>query len=151
MVVAFSSLPYLGTQIRTQGWMTPRTESARRAFLGEDIGSDSLIGGDSACLPSIKESIASTTSFYEDLRAREEQIKHGIGRRYRTRTQKGFLNIHSDPKRGPFCLDTIVGQLVEGQVVTSIAGEKYSNWVQHDAGWSIADFNGVTWLEPIED
>lgn len=84
------------------------------------------------------------------LLARRDELERGIGRRYITRTQKGFLNIHSDCESGPYALENIVGQLSEGRVVTSI--QNVGGWIKHDAGgWSISKFGGFTWLEPIEE
>mmetsp|Transcript_24071 Transcript_24071/g.33637 ORF Transcript_24071/g.33637 Transcript_24071/m.33637 type:complete len:214 (+) Transcript_24071:108-749(+) len=90
------------------------------------------------------------SSLLNSLRARQEELAVGIGKRYITRTQKGFLNIHSDPQSGPYAVDNIVGQLTESQIVTSIG--KFEEWIQHDAGgWSIAEFGGFVWLQPIDE
>lgn len=137
-----------GKRSRTVG---DRVVLARRAFIGDDAVGDALIGEDPSCPFSVRESAESSTSIYAALRAREKQINLGVGRRYVTKTQQGFLNIHADPNDGPFCVSNIVGQLVEGQHVTSV-GEPHGNWVKHDAGgWSIGKFNGVTWLELLDE
>ena len=85
------------------------------------------------------------------LKARQVAIENGIGKRYRVRTQKGFLNVHSSYEDGPYAIDNVVNQLVDGDIVRS-TGPRVENWIQHDAGgWSIALFGGFTWLEPLED
>mmetsp|Transcript_3817 Transcript_3817/g.5738 ORF Transcript_3817/g.5738 Transcript_3817/m.5738 type:complete len:151 (-) Transcript_3817:160-612(-) len=84
------------------------------------------------------------------LKIRQDQLKKGIGKRYIVRTQQGFLNVHSE-STNPFALDNIVGQLAEGDVVTSIDAYE-GDWVCHDkGGWSIASFRNFTWLEPIDE
>ena len=86
---------------------------------------------------------------YEELKHRQVQLDKGIGKRYKTRTQKGFLNIHSDPHSGPYNLDNVIGQLQEGQIVKSIE-PSVDDWIHHDAGgWSISNFEGFTFLEPL--
>jgi len=154
IAASFSSLPDPGRKLVTRDWATPpKVSSVRRAFVCDDeMGSGAfLIGEDPSRLLSTEEAAASTASIYADLRAREKQIKLGVGRRFVVRTTRGFLNIHDDPSKGPFRVDNIVGQLVEGQVVTSV-GEPHGDWVQHDSGgWSIAEYNDFTWLEPIEE
>lgn len=88
---------------------------------------------------------------FASLKARQVALQNGIGKRYRVRTQKGFLNVHSSYEDGPYETENIVNQLVDGDIVTSI-GPRVENWIQHDAGgWSIAIFGGFTWLEPLED
>jgi len=45
----------------------------------------------------------------------------------------------------------VVGQVYEGQIVKAIA-PRIDEWVKHDAGgWSIAEFEGFVWLEPLDD
>ena len=91
-----------------------------------------------------------TDPLHAYLKIRQDQLKKGIGKRYIVRTQQGFLNVHSDAKN-PFALDNIVGQLGEGDVVTSI-GVDDGDWVCHDkGGWSIARFSNFTWLVPIDE
>mmetsp|Transcript_18639 Transcript_18639/g.27624 ORF Transcript_18639/g.27624 Transcript_18639/m.27624 type:complete len:144 (+) Transcript_18639:1-432(+) len=86
----------------------------------------------------------------KSLKDRQKAISHGIGRRYITRTQKGFLNVHSKPT-DPYDVENIVSQLTEDQIVTSTGSSK-GDWIPHDAGgWSISKFGGFTWLEPIEE
>lgn len=92
-----------------------------------------------------------------DLQKRQYQLEKGIGKRYQTMTQKGFLNIHSDPYSEPYCLDNVIGQLCEGQIVTAI--DVHEDWIRHDAkiegtdqyGWSIRTFGGFTWLQALDD
>jgi hypothetical protein len=91
----------------------------------------------------------SISEFYEQLRLRQSQLDEGIGKRYITRTQKGFLNVHSYPG-DPFETENIVAQLCEGQIVISV-GPSVENWIEHDVGgWSIATFDGFNWLEPLD-
>jgi len=90
-----------------------------------------------------------SSALYEELKRRQVQLEKGIGKRYKTRTQKGFLNIHSDPHSGPYDVDNIIGQLQEGQIVRSV-GPPIDDWIHHDAGgWSISKFEGFTFLEPL--
>jgi len=87
---------------------------------------------------------------FESLRSRRQELAEGIGRKYIARTQRGFLNVHDTYQSGPFATDNIVGQLGEGQIVTSIS--KFGDWIEHDAGgWSISRFEGFTWLEPLDE
>ena len=86
---------------------------------------------------------------YASLRARQDEIKAGGGIRYKVQTQRGFLNVHSEPE-DPFATHNIVSQLQEGQIVTSV-GPPSGTWVQHDAGgWSVREFGGFQWLVPID-
>lgn len=97
-------------------------------------------------------SVLDDASLLKDLHARQDQIQSGIGRRYKARTQRGFLNVHNDTS-SPFSTRNIIGKLAEGQVVTSI-GPNEGEWVYHDAfggGWSISNFGGWQWLIPLED
>eukprot|EP00538_Stauroneis_constricta_P009471 CAMPEP_0119569582 /NCGR_PEP_ID=MMETSP1352-20130426/42127_1 /TAXON_ID=265584 /ORGANISM="Stauroneis constricta, Strain CCMP1120" /LENGTH=184 /DNA_ID=CAMNT_0007619161 /DNA_START=1 /DNA_END=551 /DNA_ORIENTATION=+ len=78
---------------------------------------------------------------YEALATRQTELENGIGVRYITRTQKGFLNIHHEPS-DPFATHNIVGELKEGQIVRSVAPAR-GGWVKHDAGgWSITRLCG---------
>ena len=93
---------------------------------------------------------AQDSLLFVDLQSRIEQLKSGIGKRYQTRTQRGFLNVHNDTSC-PFATHNILGQLVEGEVVTSIA-PKEGDWIKHSGGgWSISKFGGWQWLVPLED
>ena len=86
----------------------------------------------------------------QSLEARQKALSLGIGKRYVTRTQKGFLNVHYEPT-DPFDTANIVGQLEEGQIVTS-TGPARGLWIPHDGGgWSVSKYSGFTWLEPIEE
>ena len=90
------------------------------------------------------------SSLYESLRLRRKELADGIGRRYITRTQRGFLNVHDTYEYKPYVIDDIVGRLEEGQIVTSIGNA--GDWIKHDAGgWSISKFRGFTWLEPLDE
>eukprot|EP00439_Symbiodinium_sp_Y106_P063852 s1526_g9.t3 len=56
---------------------------------------------------------------------------------------RGFLNVHTEPD-DPYRADNVVGQLVEGQIVTGL--EEKGDWVFHDAGgWSIRFHGGFEW------
>jgi hypothetical protein len=92
----------------------------------------------------------SDTSVFQALNHRQKSLKLGIGKRYVTRTQKGFLNVHYEPS-DPYDTENIVNQLSEGQIVTA-TGPQRGPWIPHDAGgWSISKFGGFTWLEPIDE
>lgn len=96
----------------------------------------------------------STTDLYRQLESRQRDLKEGIGKRYICRTQKGFLNVHQEPSH-PYDLSNIVGQLWEGQIVTSLApssSHQDGSWIRHDhGGWSIRVFGGFVWLEPLNE
>ena len=93
---------------------------------------------------------SSSPSVFQALKDRQQSLKLGIGKRYVTRTQRGFLNVHYEPV-DPHKIDNVVGQLEEGQIVTS-TGPSRGFWIPHDAGgWSIAKYGGFTWLEPIDE
>ncbi len=86
----------------------------------------------------------------ESLKKRQYALQQGIGKRFVARTQKGFLNIHYEPTN-PHDTNNVVGQLHEGQIVTS-TGPIRGFWVPHDGGgWSVSKYGGFTWLEPIEE
>ena len=71
--------------------------------------------------------------------------------RYQVCTQKGFLNVHSDPRSGPFATDNVTNKLEEGAIVTSV-GEPFGTWIHHDSGgWSISKYEGHTWLKPVDE
>ena len=96
------------------------------------------------------EGLGDDSLLFLDLQSRIDQLKSGIGKRYQTRTQRGFLNVHNDTS-SPFSTHNILGQLVEGEVVTSIA-PKEGDWIKHSGGgWSISKFGGWQWLVPLED
>ena len=117
---------------------------------GEEL--DSALTPDPECVEAGGDS---SRELYESLRRRESDLSKGIGRRYVCRTQIGFLNVHSDPDGGPFDTSNVVGQLLEGQVVTSVAptdGDRDGPWIRHDAGgWSISEYGGFTWLEALDE
>mmetsp|Transcript_23676 Transcript_23676/g.51300 ORF Transcript_23676/g.51300 Transcript_23676/m.51300 type:complete len:182 (-) Transcript_23676:165-710(-) len=92
-----------------------------------------------------------SSELYKSLNKRKRAIKSGVGKRYKVCTKRGFLNVHADPRSGPFATDNITGKLEDGQIVTSV-GEPFGTWVQHDnGGWSISQFEGFTWLKPVEE
>jgi hypothetical protein len=120
----------------------------RQLFLVED-DQETLFFGSSE-LDGVTTTTTEDASLLQSLKYRQEALKHGIGKRYVTRTQKGFLNVHYEPS-DPYNTSNIVNQLEEGQIVRS-TGPPRGAWVPHDAGgWSIAKFGGFTWLEPIEE
>ena len=85
---------------------------------------------------------------HSQLQARQRSLQHGVGKRYIVRTQRGFLNVHYEPS-DPFDTSNIVGQLSEGDIVTSTAPHR-GNWIAHDrGGWSIARHGGFTWMKEI--
>ena len=96
------------------------------------------------------EATADSSDLYRALQDRVEAMDRGIGKRYVCRTQKGFLNIHQEPG-DPYNSHNIVGQLHEGDIVTSTAPPR-GPWVRHDrGGWSIAIFGGFTWLQELKE
>ena len=87
---------------------------------------------------------------FASLKARQLELRQGVGKCYRVRTQKGFLNVHSSHEDGPYAVHNIVGQLEEGDIITA-TGPRIDDWIPHDAGgWSIAVHGGFVWLEPLE-
>lgn len=87
---------------------------------------------------------------HKSLRNRQMSLHDGVGKRYVVRTQKGFLNVHLEPTSA-FDTGNIISQLKDGQVVTS-TGPTRGIWVRHDGGgWSVADYQGFTWLEPLDE
>lgn len=69
--------------------------------------------------------------------------------RFLVRTQRGFLNVHSEPG-DPYRHDNVVGRLWEGQIVTGF--EQQGDWLRHDGGgWSIRFHGGFEWLRPLEE
>ena len=69
-------------------------------------------------------------------------------RRYLVQTQRGFLNVHSEPG-DPYRSDNVVGRLFEGDIVLGI--REQGQWLLHEAGWSIRFHGGFEWLKPLDD
>jgi len=91
-----------------------------------------------------------SSEIYQALNDRLADMEQGIGKRYVCRTQRGFLNIHKEPG-DPYNTHNIVGQLREGDIVTSM-GPNRGAWVRHDGGgWSISVFGGFVWLEELHE
>ena len=101
-----------------------------------------------------------SSAVYDALAVRLTALDQGIGKRYLCRTQKGWLNVHQEPG-DPYNTHNVIGQLRQGQVVTSI-GPPRGAWIRHDGGggdddgetgggWSISIFGGFTWLEELQD
>jgi hypothetical protein len=86
---------------------------------------------------------------YKELRTKLSSLEKGIGKRYRTRTQLGFLNVHKQPT-DPFDTSNVVGKLQDGEIITS-TGPNRGDWIVHDGGWSIARFQGFQWLESLQE
>jgi hypothetical protein len=119
-----------------------------RLFLLEEDQDQQVLFGSSES-DAISSSL-DTSSLFKSLQDRQDALKQGIGKRYMTRTQKGFLNVHFEPS-DPFDAYNIVNQLQDGDIVTS-TGLSRGLWIPHDGGgWSISKFGGFTWLEPIEE
>lgn len=125
--------------------ITISTGSARtftRLSVGDD-NNETLLGDEGAA--------SAQGAMFASLKARQDEFEQGVGKRFRVCTQRGFLNVHSSYKDGPYANDNVVNQLEEGDIVTSI-GPRVGDWVHHDAGgWSIAIFGGFRWLEPLEE
>lgn len=124
--------------------LVPTNDRSSRLYLLEDEASSSWIGQ-----PTTLDGATEESSLHKALEERREELKRGIGRRFVVRTQRGFLNVHSCMSKGPFCMDNIVQQLSDGDVITSknIIG----SWIQHEHGWSIARYQGFVFLEPVEE
>lgn len=90
-----------------------------------------------------------STSIFQALKERQNEIDNGIGKIYICRTQKGFLNVHKEPGE-PFNPYNILNHLSEGDIITSISPPR-GGWIHHDSGWSIAIYNGFTWLEELKE
>ena len=117
-------------------------------FLVDDDNQEVLFGGSDQLDSTVTSS--DDSSVFQALKDRQKQLKLGIGKRYITRTQKGFLNVHYEPS-DPYDTENVVHRLAEGDIVTS-TGPQRGSWIPHDAGgWSIAKFGGFTWLEPIDE
>eukprot|EP00525_Craspedostauros_australis_P007713 CAMPEP_0198131002 /NCGR_PEP_ID=MMETSP1442-20131203/55169_1 /TAXON_ID= /ORGANISM="Craspedostauros australis, Strain CCMP3328" /LENGTH=173 /DNA_ID=CAMNT_0043791729 /DNA_START=17 /DNA_END=538 /DNA_ORIENTATION=+ len=102
------------------------------------------------CSTNTTQGDAVISEMYQSLQNRQDELERNVGRRYITRTQKGFLNVHQEPS-DPFDTHNIIDQLAEGQIVESIAPSRGA-WIHHDrGGWSISKFGGFTWLELIEE
>lgn len=109
-----------------------------------------VVFGSSGILDSSAAGTTNTDRFLmESLQNRQKEIQQGVGKRYVTRTQKGFLNVHYEPT-DPHDINNVVGKLEEGQIVTS-TGPLRGFWVRHEGGWSISKYGGFTWLEPIDE
>ena len=127
---------------RDRAIRSPRTTSC---YLVDD--DQEIIFGSSGVLDTTK---SSYSSLMQSLQKRQEALKQGVGKRYVTRTQLGFLNVHYEPTN-PHDTDNVVGRLQQGQIVTS-TGPMRGFWIPHDGGgWSISKFGGFTWLEPIDE
>jgi hypothetical protein len=119
-----------------------------RLFLLEEDQDQQVLFGSSE-LDTISSS-SDESCLFTSLQDRQDALKQGIGKRYITRTQKGFLNVHYEPS-DPLDASNIVNQLGNGDIVMS-TGPSRGLWIPHDGGgWSISKFGGLTWLEPIEE
>jgi len=98
----------------------------------------------------LSEDYPSDDQISNSLNRKMKEIDLGIGKRYITRTQRGFLNVHYEPS-DPYMLANVVNQLSDGQIVTA-TGPTRGRWIPHDGGgWSISKHSGFTWLEPIDE
>ena len=123
-------------------------DSSSRLYLIEDSSSEVLYFGNS----NLDVPLDETLSLHQALQQRRDDLDQGIGKRYIIRIKPGFtgVNIHYEPS-GPHDTENVVGQLAEGQIVTAIAPNR-GLWIRHNAGgWSLANFAGFTWLEPIDE
>jgi hypothetical protein len=127
---------------------------ARLALLEAGIGKRSVCDdedpiSDAKDLDCVVSDIDSSV-MYGLLYARVARLQAGIGKRYVCRTQHGRLNVHEDPN-DPRDYNKVVGQLVEGQIVTS-TGPSQGPWICHDGGgWSISKHGALTWLEAVQE
>ena len=56
--------------------------------------------------------------------------------------------MHSEPD-DPHRVDNIVGQVMEGEIIQSTGAPK-GIWEQHSGGWSVREYGGFCWLEPLD-
>ena len=145
--------PLLSFQTRRSPWNTARTAAAWSALSSgakndmKAVVEDELLSvvGDLDC-----EATPDSSQLYQALQDRLSGMEQGIGKRYVCRTQRGFLNIHKEPG-DPYHTHNIVGQLRQGDIVTS-TGPNRGAWIRHDGGgWSISIFGGFTWLEELRE
>ncbi|CAB9520247.1 expressed unknown protein [Seminavis robusta] len=89
------------------------------------------------------------TSLQASLKARQDELKRGIGRRYVILASE--LHVHSSISGGPQQTDNVVATLKRGDIVTSQDRiGKY--WVKHDAGgWSYTWKEGNYVLQLIQE
>ena len=130
---------------------TPSTSSITRSNTNNYESSDETLFAEIYTEDHLDSSSKTNTddNLLNSLKSRKLNLSKGIGRRYITRTQKGFLNVHADPDSGPYAVNNIIGRLEEGQIIESIG--IFEDWIQHDSGWSIAKFGGFVWLEPLDE
>ena len=77
-----------------------------------------------------------------------QELKKEQPRRYLVQTQRGFLNVHSEPG-DPYRSDNVVGRLFEGDIVIGI--QEQDQWLLHEAGgWSIRFHGGFEWLKLLD-
>jgi hypothetical protein len=146
-------IPSVTTGFTQWNQLSARTEQlprmAIRLFLVEE-DEDQVQQAFGAGAMDAAKSVSQDADLLASLGRRQKALQLGIGKRFVTRTQKGFLNVHYEPT-DPYDTNNIVRQLQEGEIVTS-TGPKRGFWIPHDrGGWSIAKFGGFTWLEPIEE
>ncbi|CAL1155320.1 unnamed protein product [Cladocopium goreaui] len=92
--------------------------------------------------------LPSDEALAESLRRRQEELKKEQPRRYLVQTQRGFLNVHSEPG-DPYRSDNVVGRLFEGDIVIGI--QEQDQWLLHEAGgWSIRFHGGFEWLKLLD-
>lgn len=139
--LAFCAKRRIGTGVlqRRQPFQTP-TVVTRASTLDDDA--HGVPFGDGAGV--------GTLDIFASLKERQRQISLGIGKRYITRTKRGYLNVHFEPTT---CDNqhNIVAQLEDGQIVTS-TGPARGFWIPHDGGgWSLKNTGNFQWLEPIDE
>lgn len=123
---------------------TQKLRESRLYWVEEEGSSSSWIGQPTT------DTSEPVDALHKALEDRKESLKRGIGKRYIVRTQKGFLNVHSDISKGPYATHNIVKQLPDGAIVMS--KNRIGDWVQHDqGGWSIARHDGFLWLQPVDE
>jgi hypothetical protein len=105
---------------------------------------------DGDCWYGTSSDLSFSRELHRSLSRRIEQLNYNIGRRYVCCTQHGFLNVHKEPVN-PFDTDNVIGQLHDGQIVTS-TGPARGLWIPHDSGgWSISVHGGFVWLEALDE
>jgi len=88
---------------------------------------------------------------HKALKTRCDEIEKRIGLRYLVCARdKGNVNVYKDPKSSPYSSQNVVGAIKHGKIVKSI-GEPIGNWIHHEDGWSLAQFEGFENLVLIEE
>lgn len=101
--------------------------------------------------PKFQVSPTELSEILQSLESRKWQLRSGIGKRFRCRAREnGFWRIHESPTLSPGDTRNVVGAINDGDVITTI-GPPVDDWIHHSRGWSLRRFDGVEWLEELEE